>query len=240
MAVIELRQYVLQPGQRDILIDLFDREFVEGQETAGMQIIGQFRDVDDPDRFVWLRAFPDMDSRREALTNFYLDGPVWKAHGPAANATMVDASNALLLRPVRAESGFPPSTQPRPPIGTTERPDSRVVATIYYRHAPVDDEFVRFFDDHVMPVMAELGAGPLACLESEPATNTFPRLPVRTGENNFVWFSRFESPARHDAHLEALSRSDVWNETVLPQLLTRLASAPQQLTLAPTARSWLR
>src|SRR6184192_2568977 len=75
--VVELRQYTLHPGQRDVLIDLFDREFVETQEAAGMRIIGQFRDLDHPDRFVWLRGFRDMTSRAKALTDFY-GGPVWK------------------------------------------------------------------------------------------------------------------------------------------------------------------
>ena len=69
--VVELRQYTLHPGQRDVLIDLFDREFVETQEAAGMRIIGQFRDLDHPDRFVWLRGFRDMTSRAKALTDFY-------------------------------------------------------------------------------------------------------------------------------------------------------------------------
>ena len=32
--------------------DLFDRELVESQEALEMKVIGQFRDVDDPDRFV--------------------------------------------------------------------------------------------------------------------------------------------------------------------------------------------
>lgn len=240
MTVIELRQYTLHPGQRDVLIDLFDREFVEGQEAAGMQIIGQFRDVDAPDRFVWMRAFPDMDSRAATLTTFYLEGPAWKAHGPAADATMLDSTNVLLLRPVQAESGFPFPMDARPPIGATERPDSRIVATIYYLHAPVDDEFVRFFDNHITPLMAQFGADPFARLETEPAQNTFPRLPVRTGENIFAWFARFDGPAHHRAHLEALANSTRWNDDLLPQLSTRLASAPQQLTLAPTARSRLR
>lgn len=44
--VIELRQYSLEPGQRDVLIDLFDHEFVETQEADGMRIVGQFRDED--------------------------------------------------------------------------------------------------------------------------------------------------------------------------------------------------
>jgi hypothetical protein len=34
--IVELRQYTLRPGQRDVLIDLFDREFVESQEAAGL------------------------------------------------------------------------------------------------------------------------------------------------------------------------------------------------------------
>ena len=42
--IVELRQYTLHPGQRDVLIDLFDREFVESQEALGMKIIGQFRE----------------------------------------------------------------------------------------------------------------------------------------------------------------------------------------------------
>jgi hypothetical protein len=35
--LVELRQYTLHPGKRDVLIDLFDREFVESQEALGMK-----------------------------------------------------------------------------------------------------------------------------------------------------------------------------------------------------------
>ena len=74
-SVIELRQYTLHPGERDALIDLSDREFVEGQEAAGRHVLGQFRDANDPNPFVWLRGFRDMPSRAEALKSFY-GGPV--------------------------------------------------------------------------------------------------------------------------------------------------------------------
>jgi hypothetical protein len=103
--IVELRQYTLHPGMRDTLIELFDREFVETQEALGMKIIGQFRDMDNSNRFVWLRGFHDMPSRADALKSFY-SGLVWKAHGKAANATMIDSDNVLLLRPARATSGF--------------------------------------------------------------------------------------------------------------------------------------
>jgi hypothetical protein len=44
--IVELRQYTLHQGQREVLIELFDREFVESQEALGMDVIGQFRDLD--------------------------------------------------------------------------------------------------------------------------------------------------------------------------------------------------
>ena len=76
--VLELRQYTLRPGMRDVLIELFEREFVESQEALGMTLVGQFRDLDDPNRFVWLRGFADMTTRAQALHDFY-GGPVWKS-----------------------------------------------------------------------------------------------------------------------------------------------------------------
>ena len=80
--IVELRQYTLHPGRRDTLIDLFEREFLDTQEAAGMRVLGQFRDLDAPDRFVWLRGFEDMASRRASLEAFY-DGPAWRAHRDA-------------------------------------------------------------------------------------------------------------------------------------------------------------
>src|SRR5258705_12257148 len=101
--VVELRQYTLHPGKRDVLIDLFDREFIELQETLGIKVIGQFRDLDHQDRFVWLRGFSDMTSRAKALSDFY-GGPVWKTHRQAANATMIYSDNVLLLPPAGPKS----------------------------------------------------------------------------------------------------------------------------------------
>src|SRR5216684_1866214 len=143
--IIELRQYTLHPGKRHVLIDLFDREFIEPQEALGMKIIGQFRDVDDRNRFVWLRGFRDMASRAQALQDFY-GGPVWKAHREAANATMVDSDNVLLLRPAAPASGFSLENEQRSRTGPNEIRKELMVATIYYFDAPVDAGFVKFFE----------------------------------------------------------------------------------------------
>ena len=99
-ALVELRQYTLHPYKRDVLIDLFEHEFVESQEALGIRLIGTFRDMANADRFVWLRGFKDMPNRADALQAFY-SGPVWQAHRNAANATMIDSDNVLLLRSAR-------------------------------------------------------------------------------------------------------------------------------------------
>jgi len=236
--VVELRQYTLRPGQRDVLIDLFDRELVESQEAAGMTIVGQFRDLHDPDRFVWIRGFASMPSRARALASFY-GGPTWKAHSAEANATMLDSDNVLLLRPVTARAGFPAPAAARLPVGHTSAARSRILATLYYRDQPFDQVFADFFDRQARPVLIEAGATPLACLQTEHAENTFPALPVRAGENVFVWLARFPSSAHLGDHLRQIEHCRAWRDRVLPALSAMITGAPQQLRLAPTARSLL-
>ncbi|MFC0430903.1 NIPSNAP family protein [Kutzneria buriramensis] len=239
MNVVELRQYTLRPGQRDVLIDLFDREFVETQEEVGIRVIGQFRDEDEPDRFVWIRAFPDMDVRRDSLTAFYVEGVAWREHRAAARATMLDTSNALLLSPARPHSGFTPMS-PRPPAGADTPPESRIAVTIYARDTALDEDFLSFFEDGVAPVMAATGATPLAYFATKTAENTFPTLPVREGENVFVWLAAFTNTAQRREHERQLAQSTRWHQKVLPDLSQRLSAPPQHLRLAPTARSQLR
>jgi hypothetical protein len=239
-SAFELRQYTLHRGRRSTLVELFDRELVEPQEAAGMWVVGQFRDLDRDDRLVWVRGFRDMTARAGALTEFY-GGPVWREHRDAANATMVDSDDVLLLRPAYRGSGFPTPHRPRPPAAAPGPPPASIVtATLYHRETPVDAAFVELFRNRVQPALADAGARPLACLEVEPAENTYPALPVRTGEHVLVWFSSFADAGDHRAHTERLKRSRHWRDDVLPDLLARLSGPPRQLRLAPTARSLLR
>nr|MBA3447396.1 NIPSNAP family protein [Pseudaminobacter sp.] len=69
--IVELRQYTLHPGRREQLIETFDGHLIEGQEDAGMTVIGQFRDIDDAEKFVWLRGFDTMEARKASLGAFY-------------------------------------------------------------------------------------------------------------------------------------------------------------------------
>jgi quinol monooxygenase YgiN len=236
--IVELRQYRLQPGKRDTLVDLFDREFIESQEAAGITVIGQFRDLDDPDRFVWLRGFRDMPSRAQSLKEFY-DGPAWKAHRAAANATMVDTDNVLLLRPALPLSGFSGKGSDCPQPGANKVSQGLVVANIYYFSAPVGD-FVDFFEHTLKPIVTDTGASVLAYFVTENSVNTFPALPVREGDQVFVWFMGFADPAAYERHAAALAQSQRWRSSVSDELMRRLKGAPQVLKLSPTPRSHLR
>jgi NIPSNAP len=167
--IVELRQYTLHPGKRDTLVTLFDREFVESQEAEGMQVIGQFLDSARPDHFVWMRGFPDMAQRARALAAFY-GGPTWKAHREAANATMIDSDDVLLLRPVGA--GFT-----LPARGGTAAPYAIAIYHLKERPSP----------ERVAEIDRALPPGGVRFV-TEYSANTFPALPVREGEHVFVVF----------------------------------------------------
>lgn len=243
-AVLELRQYTLRPGRRDELIELFDRELLTPQEDGGMRVLGQFRDLDAPDRFVWLRGFADMGTRAAALADFY-GGPVWRAHREAANATMIDSDDVLLLRPIDHVSDFALPGPAEGPVPRDHLPDaapSSVFAVTVYP-LPVTgpaDVFWSWYLHTAEPVLIEAGARPLARLRTEAAENTFPALPVRAGANVAVTVAAFDSVDRHAEHQRRLAASPRWTDEVRPMLRRLLAGEPQALRLSPTARSLLR
>ncbi|MFF1272217.1 NIPSNAP family protein [Streptomyces marokkonensis] len=236
-SVIELRQYTLRPGRRDELIELFDREFVETQEETGMVVLGQFRDLDDPDRFVWLRGFRDMAARHSALTAFY-GGPVWAEHGPRANATMIDSDDVLLLRPLSAGTGFAVSPAGRPRAGTPA--PERFVSVTLWSFPPGRQDGIALVRDGLLPVLRGTGPAPLAVLATESAPNTFPRLPVRTGENVVAVLTSYPDESDHRRHLADVRDHPLVRDAVLPALERAQTAAPRTLRLAPTGRSLIR
>jgi hypothetical protein len=237
--IVELRQYTLHPGKGDVLVDLFEREFIEPQEELGMTIIGQFRDLGNPERFVWLRGFQNMTARMGALQSFY-GGPIWKANREAANETMTDSDNVLLLRPARSESGFVLQQTLRPAREANDVPDSIVTAAIYYFDSAVEVDFIDFFERKIKPALSENGFSDPAYFLTENSENTFPALPVREGENVFVWFARFANAAACERSFATLDQSRTWRDEVSVALQRRLTKPPEILRLAPTARSLLR
>ncbi|HJZ72662.1 MAG TPA: NIPSNAP family protein [Vicinamibacterales bacterium] len=218
--VVELRQYTFKPQQRDVLIDLFDRHFVESQEAVGMKVVGQFRDRGNPDRFVWLRGFPDMPARHKALEAFY-DGPVWAAHKARANDTMVDSDDVLLLRPARPDLAFQLDALGPESISRGIGP-ATVLAGIHQIPRGGSD-VVSLFEAQVLPQFRANCLRLLGVFITESALNTFTRLPVREGERVLVWFGLVEGAQVTSVSLDRMKAPGNW-----PALL---------LELEPTSRS---
>ncbi len=229
-SVVELRQYTLKPGARDTLVELFEAEFVESQEELGTDVGGIFHDRDDPDRFVWMRGFASMEARQAALDAFYY-GPVWKQHAAAANATMIDSDDVLLLRPT--DPPHPPAAPgPRAPAGSSATADEWVVATVWLHepgHGTCD-----WLTQDVRPGLVHALGTDVATWRTEPAENTFPALPVRP-DHAFVWTATFADEATYAAALAALESDPGWRRTRAQ--LDRIGVTTQTLNLRPTARS---
>lgn len=230
--VVELRQYTLHPGRREALVELFDREFVETQEAVGMAVMGQFRDLDAPDRFVWLRGFADMDSRAHSLAAFY-GGAVWQQHRDAANATMIDSDNVLLLKPAWPGAGIDLHGRRRAAGAVRMSRPGLTALSIFHLQEPASPALLQFCRDVMTPCLQRAGAAVQGWYVTEAAANNFPRLPVREGEPVLVGVATFDNAAAHDAFMQAAT----WTQEVQPALSRWLARPVESHRLVATARS---
>jgi quinol monooxygenase YgiN len=246
--VIELRRYRLHPGARETLIELFDREFLETQDAAGMAVLAQFRDLDDPDAFVWLRRFEDLPRRAEALRSFYT-GPVWVRHRDAANGTMVNSDNVLMLKPLG--DAAPPSLLGAGPVPLRfgpHRPSPSVdlgepgvfEMTTCYLAPRTDTAFAAWFEDAVRPALLAAGASVEGRWVVDHRENNFQGLPVREGETLFIWLLRFDGLEHLQQFHQKLAASALWREQLWPEMNKRTWRENEVVRLAPTRRSLLR
>lgn len=214
--VVELRRYLLVPGRRDELIALFERELLDPQEHIGMRVLGQFRCPENPDLFVWIRGFETMAGRPAQLDAFY-NGPVWAEHADAANATMVDSDNVLLLRPLLGED--------RDTVDPAARIEDRpLTLTIHPVLMTALSQAAQLIEMQLSE-RPERG-GVVAVFASETVPNNFPRLPVRE-DGAFV--VSLESTAGSDAQLASADPT-----FGLPAAI--MAGEPEIINLVPTAR----
>jgi hypothetical protein len=165
-----------------------------------------------------------------SLAAFY-GGPVWQAHRDAANATMIDSDNVLLLRPAWPGAGI--DTGERPRASAASSPPGLIDATVFHLHEPATQPLLNFCRDVMSPALRRGSALALGWYVSEATPNNFPRLPVREGECVLVGVAIFVDAAGH----EAFVRSGAWARKVEPALAAWLSRPAERLRLAPTSRS---
>jgi hypothetical protein len=230
--VFELRDYTCRPGRRDDLVAMFERLFLDPLEAGGSHVAATFRDLDQDDRWLWIRCFESMATRKLALRAFY-NSALWLKHRAECNATIMDSDNVLLLRLHAGDT----LREDRAAIDATAIPRAVFALDTYF---PEDEaKFAAAFETHAMGTLSAVDAAPLASFVTEHAENNYKRLPIRAGETVFVTLTRFASQAAHKRARAALAASPDWAKA--QRKLAQLCIQPSEhRRLQATPRSSLR
>jgi NIPSNAP len=95
--LFELRQYRVQPGQRDNWVKFADEVMIPFQTAKGMTIVGSWTGEEDDDLFVWMRRFENEEDRERLYTAVY-ESDEWKnSLGPKARE-MLQSGQSIITR----------------------------------------------------------------------------------------------------------------------------------------------
>jgi hypothetical protein len=95
MMIVEVRSYRIKPGLRGEFVKLFETRAIPAQRSHGMQILGPLLDLENPNKFVFLRSFPSLDERDRMKDAFY-EGELWKNELESIAMPMIDSYDVIL------------------------------------------------------------------------------------------------------------------------------------------------
>ena len=93
--IVEVRSYRIKPGRRAEFIEFFETRSIPALRSHGMKVMGPLLDIENPNRFMWLRSFPSMDDREQMKDAFY-EGDLWKNELEAIAMPMLDSYDVTL------------------------------------------------------------------------------------------------------------------------------------------------
>ena len=103
--IVEVRKYRIKPGRREEFLRFFERESVPALEAHGMKVLGPLVDIENPNAFVWLRAFPSLEAR-ETMRDAFYSGDVWKNRLEGIAMPMLESYDVLLTETVPGMAWF--------------------------------------------------------------------------------------------------------------------------------------
>ena len=236
--IFEIRNYVLQPHMTEHFIDYFEANFITTQTAVKMHVLGQFRVIGEPDHYVWMRGFNDMQSRHNGLESFY-GGPVWKQHRTTTNSMIIDSDNVHLLRPLDSNldltCGQTSETLATALADSSISPETGMVAIDFYQAKSGQlDDLINTIQSELLPIYHSEDIDFRGAFVAEMSENTYPRLPAMQNEHELVIITVYESEAQGRAIRSQLA------PTVTQILGSYLSAPPESLLLSPTLRSPLR
>jgi heme-degrading monooxygenase HmoA len=94
--IVEMRTYKTKPGKRAEFLEIFRTKSVPAHDEIGMNILGPFLSVEDPDTFFFMRGFPDLASREPMKAKFY-EGELWKGELENILMPMIEKYEVVLV-----------------------------------------------------------------------------------------------------------------------------------------------
>ena len=93
--IVEVRSYRIKPGRRAEFVKLFETRAVPALRSHGMKVLGPLLDLENPNKFVWLRSFPSLEERDRMKADFY-EGELWKNELEAIAMPMLESYDVIL------------------------------------------------------------------------------------------------------------------------------------------------
>jgi hypothetical protein len=93
--IVEVRAYRIKPGHREQFIQFFETRAIPALRKHGMKILGPLLDLENPNKFVFLRSFPSLEERERMKNDFY-EGPLWKNELEAIAMPLIDSYDVIL------------------------------------------------------------------------------------------------------------------------------------------------
>jgi hypothetical protein len=93
--IVEVRSYRIKPGRRAEFVQLFETRAIPALRSYGMKVLGPLLDVENPNKFVWLRSFPSLDERDRMKDAFY-GSELWLNELEALAMPLLDSYDVIL------------------------------------------------------------------------------------------------------------------------------------------------
>ena len=93
--IVEVRSYRIKPGHREEFIEFFEKRSVPALRSHGMKVLGPLLDLENPNKFVWLRSFPSLDER-DRMKNAFYEGELWKNELESIAMPLIESYDVIL------------------------------------------------------------------------------------------------------------------------------------------------
>ena len=93
--IVEVRSYRIRPGRREEFIKLFETRAIPALRSYGMKVLGPLIDLENPNKFVWLRSFPSLEER-ERMKNAFYESELWKNELEAIAMPLIESYDVIL------------------------------------------------------------------------------------------------------------------------------------------------